>query len=168
MNADAALTSMDDRDRFAALLQAHRGIVHKVAASYARHPDDRAELAQEIAAQLWRAYPGYDRARSFSTWMYRVALNTAMAALRDRRVQERHIDTDGAPPPQVAAEGPDPEAGILLAQAMASLDGASRALLLLHLEARSTAEMAEILGVGPSVITTRLGRIRQRLRNHFA
>ena len=168
MTVDTALPTMDDRDAFTPLLLAHRGIVHKVAASYARHPDDRAELAQEITAQLWRAFPGYDRTRPFSTWMYRVALNTAMASLRDRRTRERYIEAADIAETETAADGADPESSLLLAQVMASLDGPSRALLLLHLEARSTAEMADILGVGPSVITTRLTRIRQRLRDRFA
>jgi RNA polymerase sigma-70 factor, ECF subfamily len=168
MTTDTALPTMDDREEFAALLQAHRGIAHKVAATYARHPDDRAELVQEIAAQLWRGFPSYDRHRSFSTWMYRVALNTSMAATRDRRFLERHIEAEDPLELDVAAGGPDPESSVLLAQVMASLDSASRALLLLHLEARSTTEMADILGVSPSVITTRLSRIRRRLRDQFA
>lgn len=52
---------------FATLLQPHRGIVAKVARSYCRDPDDRADLIQEIAAQAWRAVPRYDRQRPFST-----------------------------------------------------------------------------------------------------
>ena len=58
----AAMTT-DARDAFGTLLQRHRGIVFKVVNTYTRHPDDRNELAQEIAAQLWCAYPGYDPAR---------------------------------------------------------------------------------------------------------
>ena len=55
MHAFAAMTANATGDDFAALLQRHSGIVFKVANSYARHPEDRADLAQEIAAQLWRA-----------------------------------------------------------------------------------------------------------------
>lgn len=168
MTAEAALP-MDDRDAFAAMLQAHRGIVHKVAATYARHPDDRAELAQEIAAQLWSAWRGYDRSRPFSTWMYRVALNTAMTAARDRRMRQRHIaQVDEAVLEHADAASPEPDAALLLAQVMDSLDAPSRALLLLHLEARSTQEIADVLGLSPTTVTTRIHRIRQRLRDRFA
>ncbi|GAB2515372.1 RNA polymerase sigma factor [Lysobacter humi (ex Lee et al. 2017)] len=168
MTAEAALT-MDDRDAFAALLQAHRGIVHKVAAAYARHPDDRAELAQEIAAQLWSAWRGYDRSRLFSTWMYRVALNTAMTAARDRRMRQSHVgELDDAVLEHVGAAAPDSDAALLLAQVMESLDAPSRALLLLHLEARSTLEIADVLGLSATAVTTRIHRIRQRLRDRFA
>ncbi|WP_407367305.1 RNA polymerase sigma factor [Xanthomonas campestris] len=64
--------------RFNALLQQHRGVVLKVAASYCRDPDDRVDLAQDIATHLWRAFPSYDPRRRFSTWMYRIALNVAV------------------------------------------------------------------------------------------
>ena len=168
MTVEATFT-MDDRDAFAALLQAHRGIVHKVAATYARHPDDRAELVQEIAAQLWSAWRGYDRDRPFSTWMYRVALNTAMTAARDRRMRQRHVaEADEAALEHAGAPHHDTDAALLLAQVMESLDSPSRALLLLHLEARSTQEIADVLGLTPTAVTTRIHRIRQRLRDRFA
>lgn len=74
----------DLHTRFNALLQQHRGIVLKVATSYCWNPDDRAELAQDLTVQLWRAFPGYDAGRRFSTWMYRIALNVAISDLRGR------------------------------------------------------------------------------------
>ena len=64
MDTIAAMTATDDRrDAFSALLQRHRGIVFKVANTYARLAEDRDDLAQEIAARLWHAYPKYDPAR---------------------------------------------------------------------------------------------------------
>lgn len=157
-----------DADGFAALLHANRGIVYKVAAAYAWHEDERADLAQDIATQLWSAYPGYDPARPFATWMYRVALNTAMAHARNREVRQRHVESiDDLAHDAVAAAEPDRDASLLLRQAMASLDAASRALLLLHLEARSSQEIGDILGLSVTAVTTRLNRIRQRLRASF-
>ena len=63
---------------FDALLQRHRGIVLKIAGSYARGAEDRADLAQEIAMQLWRAWPSYDPARSFSTWSWPTNLSPSL------------------------------------------------------------------------------------------
>jgi RNA polymerase sigma-70 factor (ECF subfamily) len=85
MDTIASMTSHDARDAFGALLQRHSGIVFKIAGSYARGSEDRADLAQEIAAQLWRAWPHYDPARSVTTWMYRIALNVAISSVRDGR-----------------------------------------------------------------------------------
>ena len=57
-------------------------IVLKVASLYCRDADERRDLAQEITMQLWRAFPSYDEARPFSTWMYRIALNVAISFAR--------------------------------------------------------------------------------------
>ncbi|GHA79043.1 DNA-directed RNA polymerase sigma-70 factor [Lysobacter bugurensis] len=152
---------------FAALLHEHRKIVFKVAASYAWTEADRADLAQEIATQLWSAFARYDRSRPFTTWMYRVALNTGMAFARAETTKGRHFPDTGDADLERAVDttaGPeDTQALVLLSQAMARLDRADRALLLLHLEARSSGEIADILGLTPTNVTTRLSRIRQRL-----
>ena len=90
METIATMTGLGHQQAFSALLQQHAGIVFKVANTYARLPEDRADLAQEIAAQLWHAWPKYDSARSFSTWMYRVALNVAISHLRERSTRQQH------------------------------------------------------------------------------
>ena len=71
-----------DSERFAGLIRDHAGIVRKVAASYARNPHDRADLMQEILANLWASWSRYDDARPFPTWMYRVALDVALSHVR--------------------------------------------------------------------------------------
>jgi RNA polymerase sigma factor (sigma-70 family) len=84
------LTGVDAEAQFAELLERHRGIVFKVAATYCRNPADREDVAQEIVTQLWRAFPTYDAARTFSTWMYRIALNVAISFVRTNSVRARH------------------------------------------------------------------------------
>ncbi|MBP6706722.1 MAG: sigma-70 family RNA polymerase sigma factor [Xanthomonadales bacterium] len=156
---------------FDELLLRHRGIVHKVAAGYARGAEDRADLAQEIAMQLWRAWPSYDPARSFSTWMYRIALNTAISHLRAQAPASRDVPLDGHADALVAEGAFDPETHErlgLLRRFMATLGPLDRALLLLYLEERSGREMAEVLGIGQSNVSTRINRIRQRLRDYAA
>ena len=90
----ATTMSAGIRERFGELLEAHRGIVLKVAGTYAWHPEDRADLAQEIAAQLWRAFPKYDEARSFATWMYRIALNVAISSVRGDGARRHAVPLD--------------------------------------------------------------------------
>lgn len=154
---------------FASLLAAHRGIVLKVAASYARTPEDRADLAQDIAMQLWQAWPAYDPARTFSTWMYRVALNVAISWQR-RETHRRHEPLDEAAHDGIAgALDVDVEARErleLLQRAMASLGAIDRALLLLHLDGCSHRESADVLGTSEGNVATRLGRIKTQLRRH--
>lgn len=158
--------------RFDALLQQHRGIVLKVANSYAYGAEDRADLAQDIATQLWRAWPAYDPARRFSTWMYRIALNTAISWLRAETLRRRHaVPLDESlheHADEGAARPEDGERLRLLWRFMDTLDPLNRALLVLYLEERSTREMAEILGLGESSVTSRISRLKQRLRDWAA
>ncbi|KLD69906.1 RNA polymerase sigma factor [Xanthomonas pisi] len=161
----------DLQTRFSALLQQHRGIVLKVAASYCRNRDDRDELAQEIAAQLWRAFPAYDPARRFSTWMYRIALNVAISDLRGRsRTPEAAIALDAvvdhlADP---AAHDPVREQQVAALYAfIAQLPALERALLLLYLDDHSYREIAEVLGISETNVATKLSRLKARIRNEL-
>ena len=153
--------------RFHAELERHRGIVLKVAASYCRDPHDRADLAQEIAAQLWHAFPRYDGTRAFSTWMYRVALNVAISFRRSSGRHERHtVDWDDSAQ-DVAAAAVDDSASERIAalyRCIDRLDPLNRALLLLYLEERSQREIADILGLTETNVATKIGRLKQRLR----
>jgi len=169
MDITATMTA-DARDQFGDLLEQHRGIVLKVAGAYAWHPEDRADLVQEIAAQLWRAYPGYDPARSFSTWMYRIALNVAISFVRSAGYRQRHAVPLDEDLHDLASEGPDHESEQhlrLLQRFIATLEPLNRALLLLYLEDRSHREIAEVLGISEGNVATKLTRLRQRLRGEI-
>lgn len=159
----------EQRAVFAELLELHRGIVFKVAGSYCRHPDDRADLAQEIAAHLWQAYPRYDAGRPFSTWMYRIALNVAISHLRSQR-QAATVPLDDGVAELVDPQARDPQteqhvhALHRFIHAQAPLD---RALLLLYLEDRGYREISEILGISETNVATKISRLKQRIRNEL-
>lgn len=161
--ADAA------RQDFGERLEAHRGIVFKVANTYCRHRDDRDELAQEIAIQLWRAWPGYDPARRFTTWMYRIALNVAISFVRSDSQRRRHaVPLDEAVHDIADDHATDHEAEQHLRLLQAFIERQApmeRALLLLYLEDRGQREIGEILGISETNVSTRIGRLKQRIRN---
>ena len=171
MEVTATMTA-DTRQAFGELLQQHRGIVFKVANTYARDVEDRADLAQEISVQLWRAWPGYDPARKFSTWMYRIALNVAISFLRSDGQRRRHaVPLDEVVHDLADDNATDHEADgqlRVLHRFIATLEPLNRALLLLYLDERSTREMAEVLGISESNVTTKIGRLKQRIRDHVA
>jgi RNA polymerase sigma-70 factor (ECF subfamily) len=156
---------------FQTLLAAHRGIVLKVAATYARAPEDRADLAQDIAMHLWQAWPAYDATRTFSTWLYRVALNVAISWQRRER-HRRHESLEEDDDAQLAgALDVDVETRQqldLVQRAMSTLGHLDRALLLLHLEGCSHRESAEVLGTTEGNVATRLNRIKSHLRREVA
>lgn len=172
MDTIASMTASDRHEAFSALLQRHRGIVFKVANSYARLTEDRDDLAQEIAAQLWHAWPHYDPARSFSTWMYRVALNVAISHVREQSVRRRHdavpLDEDIHDLADAGGIDHEREQHVRLLQRFiqrqAPLD---RALLLLYLDDRPQREIAEILGITESNVSTKIGRLKQRIRDEL-
>lgn len=161
----------DARARFQALFEAHRGIAVKIAGSYARDAADRADLVQEIGMQLWRAFPGYDPARSFSTWMYRVALNVAISCWRSEDHRRRHTvpleeQRHDRGDPQGA--DPDTEARVrALERFLEKERPLDRALLLLYLEERSYRDIAEILGITETNVATKLSRLKQRMRDEI-
>ena len=166
------MTTNEARDAFGTLLQRNSGIVFKVANSYAQDIDDRAELAQEIAVQLWHAYPNYDPTRSFSTWMYRIALNVAISHLRHLELRRRHdaVPLDDALHDVVDGNAADPEQQQrlhLLQGFIARQPPLDRALLLLYLEERPQREIADILGITESNVSTKIGRLKQRVRDEL-
>jgi RNA polymerase sigma-70 factor (ECF subfamily) len=162
---------VNERD-FEDLLQQHRGIVFKIANSYSSPGADREDLVQEICLQLWRAFPGYDTARRFSTWMYRVALNTAISVSRTRHARERgSVPLEESEADAIAQAPHRPELDDRIARLYRTLQGLpemDRALVLLHLEERSYREIAEILGISETNVGTKLDRLKQRMRRDLA
>lgn len=163
------------RQRFADLLDAHRGIVFKVANTYCRHPDDRQDLVQEIAAQLWRAWPGYDPERSISTWMYRIALNVAISHVRSAVQRAPHVPLDEPHETHPGLSVDDGSAAHEQDERIAALYAVidrqpplDRALLMLWLDERSQREIAEVLGITESNVSTKLNRLKQRIREQLS
>lgn len=160
---------------FAALLAEHRGILWKIANTYCRAGEDRDDLVQEICLQLWRAFPVYDPKRRFSTWMFRVALNTAISSLRRRQSRQRRevpLDDSRADDLAGAAQGAadageDPRRQRLYS-ALRELGELDRALVLLHFEDRSHREISEVLGISESNVGTKLNRLKQTMRRKLA
>lgn len=169
--AHMADTAETTRDTFAALLQRHRGIVFKVANAYGRDREERADLSQEIAAQLWRAWPGYDPTRSVSTWMYRIALNVAISHARGDGLRRRHLvalDDDAHDAADEAAFDPETAQRIALLQRfIAQQPPLERALLLLYLDERPQREIAEVLGLTETNVSTKIARLKQRIRSEL-
>jgi RNA polymerase sigma factor (sigma-70 family) len=163
------MAAADLSDSFRELLERHRKIVFKVANTYCRDPHDRADLAQEIAAQLWRSFPAYDGQRVFSTWMYRIALNVAISFRRHSGLRERHtvaLDEDLHDAADHGA-GPHDDSVQALYRCIDKLDPLNRALLLLYLDERSQREIADVLGITETNVATKIGRLKQRLRDEM-
>lgn len=161
-----------DHRQFEQRLTEHRRLIAKVASVYAAGAEDRRDLEQEICIQLWRAYRSFDERRArFSTWLYRIALNVAISYLRREQgrdagrlepLEQHHLDTLGGEEP------PERDERLAALYAFISrLDPLNRALILLYLEERSYAEIADVLGISETNVATKLGRIKQTLRGQM-
>lgn len=176
--ADPALVTVSsipltrEQREFEARIEEHRGIVFKIAASYCPDGGEREDLVQEICLQLWRSYPRYDPRRRFSTWMYRVALNTAISFARTRRVRERRVvpleDSEAAETAETPRRQDRDERIAQLNRFLYGLAGLDRALVVLYLEERSYREISEVLGISETNVGTKLGRLKQRMRRELA
>ncbi len=151
-------------ERFQSLFNLHRGIVCKVAFSYCRSPEDRLDLEQEIALQVWRAYQRYDPGRPFATWLYRIALNVAISAVRDSARRPRAVPLDERTVGEEPSSSEDDRLGVLR-RFMGQLDHMNRALLMLYLDDHSYRDIADVLGISETNVATKLHRLKQRLRD---
>jgi len=161
-------SAVSRQERFEALIHQHRGIVFKVASIYCRDVEEQRDLAQEIRAQAWRAFPQYDAGRSFATWMYRIALNVAISHRRSVEIRRRHVaeldaeELESVPDPT----GHDPDDRVReLYRVIDRLDDLNRALVLLYLEGRNYQEISDVLGISETNVSTKLSRLKQRLRD---
>jgi RNA polymerase sigma-70 factor (ECF subfamily) len=160
-------------DIFSAWMAEHGGILERVARSQARDERERADLARELAYQVWLSVPRFAGAARPSTWIYRVCLNTALTWRRDRTRREGRIDAD-ADVALLPAGAPDPAAGAergdLLTRvyaALRALPEPDRALLLLQLDGLPHRDIAEILGLTENHVGVAVHRARQRLTRHL-
>ncbi len=149
---------------FLDLVEAHQGIVRKVSAMYAEQPAEREDLQQEILMQLWRSFPSFRGGSRFSTWMYRVALNTALMERRSRRSRlvARPL-SDTSQPMAARTPGSDPDVG-RLQRYIRRLRELDRAVILLYLEQHTHEEIAEMTGLGRKNVGVRIVRIKRQLR----
>lgn len=137
----------------------HQGIIHKICRLYRDSPEDREDLFQEIVFQLWKTKHTFQGKAKFSSWMYRVALSTAMATFRKKK--PAIIYTPELPDlPQTEEE--DQRRQQLFA-ALKQLDDADKALMALYLEDLSYEEIAEITGISENYVGVKLTRIRNRI-----
>jgi RNA polymerase sigma-70 factor, ECF subfamily len=142
-----------------------QGLIYKICRMYTDNTADRQDLFQEIVIQLWKAYPKYQGRSKFSTWLYRVAINTAITGLR--RQKDFIASYEPATLPTHHAEKNDllEEAQVrLLYDAIRRLDEIDRALVMLYLEDRSYIEMEEILGISSGALRVRMSRVKDKLR----
>lgn len=143
-------------------LSSHRGLVFKVLRAFAANPHDQDDLFQEIAFQLWISIPNFKGESAASTWVYRVALYSAMSwSKKKKRVEEKQEDLDVSTYTRdLIPEDEDPRIAWLY-QKIATLPPVDRSLMLLVLEGYSYQEMSKTLGLSESNVGAKINRIKK-------
>jgi RNA polymerase sigma-70 factor (ECF subfamily) len=151
---------------FVELLEKHQNIIHKVCRLYTNNHDAHNDLFQEITIQLWKAYPKFRGDAKFSTWMYRVALNTAITLYRKSKRTINTQDFDGVEFKMKAEEYDDTEEQQLktLYKAVHELNDIEKALVFLYLEDKDYREISETMGISEVNARVKMNRIKTKLK----
>jgi len=144
----------------------NQSIIFKITNIYANSDEDRADLKQEILYNLWKAYSNFRGLSKFSTWMYRISINTAISGIRKSK---KHPIIEALSSENVIEE-PNNEIDFLdkqvneLYKAISKLNDIDRALILLYLEKKSYQEIGEIIGISEKNVSVKLVRIKTKLK----
>jgi len=160
---------MDKKSEFITVIKTHEGIIFKVAAFYMRDADDRQDLYQEIVYQLWKSFDSFKGQSKLSTWIYRVALNTAIYALQKskRRITTSVLDQEIIQVPDDEYSMETEERIQSLYKLIRQLNLVEKGIVLLYLEGKSYQEIAEITGISASNVGTKLSRVKEKMKTQI-
>jgi RNA polymerase sigma-70 factor (ECF subfamily) len=152
-------------NEFVQLVTQHQALIYKVCHLYADNASDVEDLFQEIVVNLWQAYPRFDGRAKVTTWMYRVALNTAITQLRrhKKRPPLQPFDDTLSAPVQL-----QDEQSRQLYIAIKQLDRIEKAIITLYLDGYNYGEIANTMGITENYVGVRLNRIKDKLRQLVA
>jgi RNA polymerase sigma factor (sigma-70 family) len=148
---------------FLALIHNYQNIIYKICRLYRDNKEDQEDLFQEIVYQLWKSYPGFKRESKVSSWMYRIALNTAIAIYRKSKIS---VDYYPEFPEHLhlSDEKTISENEERLFWALRKLSDSEKAVISLYLEDFNYREIAAITGLSESNVGVRLNRIKNKLK----
>ncbi|WP_304238209.1 RNA polymerase sigma factor [Jiulongibacter sediminis] len=149
---------------FLEMINQHRGIILRVCRLYEDNSENRRDLFQEIVLQLWRSYPRFQGGSKLSTWVYRVALNTAITIFRKTSKSPKTVSIDHGLTLVDFQDFGNDQMQVLYA-AIDQLNKLEKGLILLYLEDKNYQEMAEITGYTETSVGVKLHRIKNKLSN---
>lgn len=156
------LTKQED---FLRLIDLHKGILYKVSKMYMEDAEDRNDLVQEIILQLWHSYERFAGNSQFSTWMYRVSLNTALTYFKKEKKISNQFTALGNIDKAEEDEGEDKEMQLaLFYRAVHELNKVEKALIFLYLEGQNHKEIATNLGISEGNARVKLNRTKEKIQ----
>lgn len=155
-------------EQFLSQLHTHAGIIHRICKSYFSSEELRKDVYQEIVYQLWKSYSTFKGLSKFSTWMYRIALNTAITYHRKakRQPDEQRLTDQMEHIPANSSDDLEAQVEKLYA-AINTLTDIEKAIVLLYLDEHSYEEIAAVTGMTSKNVSVRLVRIKKKLEKYF-
>jgi len=153
----------DRQDEFLNLVHEHQGIVIKVCRIYTKTKEDFDDLYQEVLIQGWQSYQRFKGNSKFSTWLYKVCLNTALTRKKADEVSGKHIEIEEAERLH-SASGNQFESQDLLQKVLSVLSDGDKAFILLFMDGYSYEEIAEVMGVTVNHTGVKINRIKNKLK----
>ena len=149
-----------DEHPFIELIEKHDAAINRVCRSFCRDAEDRKDLRQEILMHLWTGWKDYRPDHKAITWIYRVAVNTAISWRRHRQRQVETFPLDGFDLPEDAALR---ELSAHLKTLISMMPASDQRLINFYLDGFSTDEIGRMIGISQTNVTTRIARIKEKL-----
>lgn len=155
-----------EEEKFINLINQHQGLIYKVCLMYEHDKDARNDLFQEIVLQLWKSFSSFRGEAKITTWMYRIALNTAISGYRK---QTRNVKTEDLQEMHFNISenygGDEREEDLQKLQwAIRQLSEIERAMIMMALEEVPYEDIAETIGITQNNVRVRMNRIREKLK----
>lgn len=158
--------STEQEKTFIEFFKPNQKLIHKICRIYTDNMDDHQDLFQEITIQLWKSFPGFKGDSKFSTWMYRVALNTAITLFRKPQKKDAQaVDVDISTLKMEYEDYKDDEHKLQkMYKAIYELSDVEKALIMMYLEDKPYKEIGEILGITEGNARVKMNRAKNNLR----
>ena len=160
-----------EKDKFISVIKDNQPLIYKICYSYCSNPDYRKDLQQEILLQLWNSFSKFDGRVKISTWIYKIALNTAINFYRNdckHKNKKVPIEASIISPLNFEADSEPDEDVVMLYQFIDRLNEMDKALILLYLDDNKYKEIADILGISETNVATKISRIKSNLKKQFS
>lgn len=153
---------------FTEIIEENQGIIFKVSSIYSNDILCREDLVQEILLQLWQSFPSFDKTRKYTTWMYRIALNTAISQWRKEKTK-KEATTNKLPITIIDDEinNEKSERVRTLNIAINRLNKVEKSIIILYMEDYPYDEISDIIGISVSNVGVKINRIKTKLKNHL-
>lgn len=157
---------MGKEEEFSQMIRDHEGIIFKITTLYTHNRQDQNDLYQDIVYQLWKSFDSFRQESKRSTWMYRVAMNTAITHIKKDNRSGKSVSIDKVVIDEIETDNQALEERIkIMYNHINQLNVLEKGLILLLLEGKKYDEIAEITGLSSTNVGTRISRIKNKLKS---